>query len=317
MTLPSLTYGALTQYFHNAALGHTTAISPTQISSALITILGGGGSSRSGGFNFGVSPLQQSVNASLSAARSAATTASTNAARFDSVNAGLTQLGQITGTLAPSNTGSPVGDATTLPPVGSTQLPDTLQGNIDRAQRATTLPAGGQAQERAAAQVRFNALRGQAQQLVDNLQTLHLTDANRQHALDAAVADLHAALADSFVDPHRVRALAFSAATTGSATSGGTFDASVQGNPTGNGAPVGRASARAAVDRLTQAVGAAQQALAPDRALAHQQVTSAQTLVGQFSQLQSQANNGTFSLGGWNPVSLFQFPSTGLLNLFA
>ncbi|MBI3512900.1 MAG: hypothetical protein HY060_02375 [Proteobacteria bacterium] len=316
MTFPAITYGSLTQYFHNAALGHTAAISPSQISSALSAILGGG-STRSGGFNFGVSPLQQSVSASLSAARSAATTASTNAARFDSVNDGLTQLGQIVGTLAPSNTGSPFGDATTLPPVGSTLLPDTLQGNIDRAQRALTLPAGGQAQERTAAQVRFNALRDQAQQLIGNLQTLHLTDANRQHALDTAVADLRSALADSFVDPHRVRALTFSAATTGSATSGGTFDASVQGNPTGNGAPVGRASARAAVDRLGQAVSAARQALAPDRALAHQQVASAQTLVGQFTQLQSQAGNGSFSLGRFNPASLFQFPSSGLLNLFA
>src|SRR5258708_39021929 len=78
MPLPSLTYGALTQYFHNAALGHTTAISPTQISSALITILGGGGSTRSGGFNFGVSPLQHSITASLSATRRAATTPPTH-----------------------------------------------------------------------------------------------------------------------------------------------------------------------------------------------------------------------------------------------
>src|SRR5258706_12678384 len=94
MTLPSLTYGALTQYFHNAALGHTTAISPTQISSALITILGGGGSTRSGGFNFGVIPRQQSISASLSAARSAPTTSSTNATVFYSVYVGLTQLVQ-------------------------------------------------------------------------------------------------------------------------------------------------------------------------------------------------------------------------------
>ena len=315
MTLPTITYGSLTQYFHNVALSHSTGFGPSQISAALSSLLGGG--STGGGFNFGVSPLQQSVGASLSAARGAAATASTNAARFDSVNDGLTQLGHIIGTLAPSSTGSPFGDATTLPPVGSTGLPDTLQGNIDRAQRAVTLPVGGQAQERTAAQVRFNALRGQAQQLVNNLQTLHLTDTNRQHALDTAVADLRAALADNFVDPHRVRALAFSAASTGGATSAGTFDASVQGNPTGNGTPVGRSSARAAADRLAQAVSAARQALAPDRALAHQQVASAQTLVGQFSQLQSQAGNGSFSLGGWSPASLFQFPSSGLLNLFA
>jgi hypothetical protein len=135
-------------------------------------------------------------------------------------------------------------------------------------------------------------------------------------------------LAGTASDPNRVRALTFNPATAGSATSAGTFDASVQGNATGVGTPVGRASARAAVDRLGQAISAAQEALAPDRATAHQQVGTAQGLVSQFTQLQNQARNGSFSLGGssgfqtgfgygWNANQLFQFPRSGLLNLYA
>src|SRR5260221_11550024 len=109
MTLPSITYGSLTQYFHNVALGHSsTSITAGQIASALTGLLGGSStSSRSGGFNFGTSPIQQSIGASLGAARQSLSNANATAQHFDDVNAALTQVGQIAGTLAPSSTGSP------------------------------------------------------------------------------------------------------------------------------------------------------------------------------------------------------------------
>ncbi len=334
MALPPITYGSLTQYFHNVALGHSSpGVTAGDIASALTGLLG---RSSAGSFNFGTSPVQQSISASLGAARQSLSNASATAKRFDDVNAALTQVGQIAGTLAPSSTGSPFGDATTLPAAGSTSLPDTLQGNINRAQRAGGLSGAQQSQEQIAAQTRFNALRSQAEQLVDGLQRVQLSDPARQRAFDNAIADLRGALDDSANDPNRVRTLSFASATTGGATSPGTFDASIQGNATGTGAPIGRASARAAVGALGTAITAARNALAPDRAVAHQQVTSAQGVVTQLTQFQTQASTNSLSLGGgatgggYNPVSLFQsplslyqssrnslFPRGGLMNLYA
>lgn len=323
MALPPITYGSLTQYFHNAALGHsTTGITAGQIASALTGLLGRGAtSSKTGSFNFGTSPIQSSIGASLGAARQSLSNASATAAKFDDVNAKLTQVSQIAGTLAPSSAG-PFGDATTLPAAGSTStLPDTLQGNINRAQRATGLTGTQQTQEQIAAQTRFSALRSQAEGLVDGLSRLQLSDPTRQRAFDNAIADLRGALDDSATDPNRVRQLSFSPATGGSATSPGTFDASVLGNVSGGGTPIGRASARAAVDRLGTAINAARQALTPDRTAAHNAVTSAQGVVKQLTQFQTQANNNALSFGNsgnsYSPVSLFQFPRGGLLNLYS
>src|SRR4051812_44940606 len=125
MALPPITYGSLTQYFHNVALGHSsTNITAGQIASALTGLLGRSTTGSSGGFNFGTGPVQQSIGASLSAARQSLSNASATAQRFDDANAALTQVGQIAGTLAPSSTGSPFGDATTLPAAGTTTLPD-------------------------------------------------------------------------------------------------------------------------------------------------------------------------------------------------
>jgi len=318
MSGASLTYTALTSYFHNAALGHAApSVSAGEISSALGYLLGsralGGGfnsgfnSGLSSGFNSGTGSVRSTVTASLTAAQASVSRASASAGRIDGVNTALTQLGQIAGVLAPS-AGGPFGDATTLPAVGTTTLPDTLQGNVNRAQRAVGLPAGPQQiQEQSAAQLRFNALRAQAQQLVGNLQGLHLSNSANQRAFDTAFGNLQSALASTNLDPNRVQALSFAPATGGGANSGGTFDAST---------PAGRAGARAAVDQLSHAIGAAQAALAPDRSAAHQQVTAAQSVVTQLTNFQSQVTSSSFSLGnpGNGVLSLLQFPSGGLAN---
>lgn len=310
----SLTYTSLTSYYHYAALAQTVPISPGEIADAFGYLLGsprslaGSTSSSFGsGYNSGTTAVKSTVTASLTAAQTSASRASATATRLDGVNSALTQLGQIAGALAPLATG-PFGDATTLPAVGTTTLPDTLQGNINRAQRAVALPAGSQqVQEATAAEVRFDALRGQAQQLVGSLQGLHLSNAANQRAFDSAIGNLQAALAGNNLDPTRVQGLSFSAAVGGGATSSGTFDATVS---------TSRATARAAVDQLSHAISAAQAALAPDRSVAHQQLTAAQSVVSQLNNFQSQVNNNSFSLGtGSNGVlQLFQFPSGGLTN---
>jgi hypothetical protein len=307
MSVPVLTYTELTTYFRDVARAQTVPFSVDEISSALGGQLGS--TSSNSGFNVGTSPVGSVVTASLTAAQASVSRTSATAARFDAVDSTLSQLGTIVGTLAPS-AGGRFGDATTLPAVGTPTLPDTLQGNIDRAQRAIALPAGPrQAQEETAAQTRFSALRGQAQQLIGSLQGLHLSNAANQHAFDIAVGNLQAALASNDLDASRVRALSFSAATGGGTTSGGTFDASTS---------AGRAGARTSVDQLNQAIVAAQAALAPDRSTAHQQLLSAQSLVTQFTNLQSQVNNNSFSLGNASTgvFQLVQFSRSGLANFF-
>lgn len=308
MSVPTLTYTELTNYFRDTALAHTVAISPGQISSALGSLLGS--TSSSGSFNSGTSQVDSVVKASLTAAQASVSQTSATAARFDAVAATLTQLGGIVGTAAPSASG-PFGDATSLPAAGTPTLPDTLQGNIDRAQRAVALPAGPQKiQEETAAQTRFDALRGQAQQLVAGLQSLPLSSAANQRAFDTAIGDLQAALASNNLDPNPVGVLSFSPATGGGAISGGSFDA---------GTSAGRVGARSSVGLLAQAISAAQAALAPARAAAHQQLSSAQSLATQLTNLQGQVNNHSFSLGNSSTgvLQLFQFPRSGLTDFFA
>jgi len=307
MSVPTLTYTELTAYFRDAALAHTVAISPGQISSALDDLLGS--TSSNGGFTFGTSPVDSAVTASLTAAQASVSQSSATAARFDAADTALTQLGVIVGTAAPSASG-PSGDATTLPVAGTSTLPDTLQGNIDRAQRAVGLPTGRQqVQEETAAQLRFDALRGQAQQLVAGLQSLPpLSSSANQSVFDTAIGALQAALASSAVDPNRVGALSFSPAT-GGGVLGGSFDASTS---------AGRGGARAAVSQLARAISAAQAALAPARSVVDQQLTSAQSLVTQLTNLQAQVKNSSFSLGNSSTgaFTLFQFPRSGLTDFF-